>query len=225
MAPAQSSTDPRPARTRAAIFDAARVLNAEGGEVTVNALAKRAGVSRAAFYTHFRGLDELFDAMIEQVLRGNWSGARELGAGGASIPEVIRLSTTITAAYVVEHQDFLRGAIRWRSTHSPYIRLVETYAEQFLYAMTRLGDAVPAGVPMRQVSRMIAGGFVHVIVMWLMETAEDERQRTPQEQQEELTMILQSVLPRWMGGIEWPGGPEGGEGLSSAGPPSPRPGA
>ena len=46
----ERAPDPRPARTRAAIFTAARELSAADGEVTVNALAKRAGVSRAAFY-------------------------------------------------------------------------------------------------------------------------------------------------------------------------------
>ena len=55
----ERAPDPRPARTRAAIFTAARELSADDGEVTVNALAKRAGVSRAAFYSHFSGLDDL----------------------------------------------------------------------------------------------------------------------------------------------------------------------
>ena len=60
--------DPRPARTRAAIFAAARDLTSADGEVTVNALAKRAGVSRAAFYSHFSGLDDLMGAMLQQML-------------------------------------------------------------------------------------------------------------------------------------------------------------
>ncbi|WP_341854417.1 helix-turn-helix domain-containing protein [Brachybacterium sp. GPGPB12] len=89
----ERAPDPRPARTRAAIFTAARELSADDGEVTVNALAKRAGVSRAAFYSHFTGLDDLLGAMLQEMFDAAWERGRTNGAAGHTIEQDVRTAT------------------------------------------------------------------------------------------------------------------------------------
>ncbi len=54
-----ASSDPRVVRTRTALTEAVRALTAARSPVTVAALARHAGISRSAFYTHFASLDEL----------------------------------------------------------------------------------------------------------------------------------------------------------------------
>ncbi len=57
--PASRREDPRPQRTRQALIDAAIRLSQSGSPLSVTAVAREAGVSRAGFYVHYSGLDEL----------------------------------------------------------------------------------------------------------------------------------------------------------------------
>lgn len=55
----RSSSDPRVAATRARLFDAVRSLSIAGRSVTVSNIVAEARLSRATFYTHFSGVDDL----------------------------------------------------------------------------------------------------------------------------------------------------------------------
>ncbi|WP_299573630.1 TetR/AcrR family transcriptional regulator [uncultured Williamsia sp.] len=63
-------TDPRPARSRAKIVDAAAALVRDHGPtaVAVDAVIDAAGVSRATFYRHFAGVTELVAAAFAVVI-------------------------------------------------------------------------------------------------------------------------------------------------------------
>src|SRR5699024_5196781 len=117
--------DPRPARTRAAIFSAARDLTSMDGEVTVNALAKRAGVSRAAFYSHFSGLDELMGAMFQQMFDAAWARGRAFAAEKQNQQDAVQFGFGMFVAYVERHHAFLRGALDWKFSHRTYMILVD----------------------------------------------------------------------------------------------------
>jgi len=200
MASDERAPDPRPARTRAAIYAAARELSAADGEVTVNALAKRAGVSRAAFYSHFGGLDDLIGAMVHELLDGIREETVALFHQGRSVHEIVQYSAAATSAYVVEHHAFLRGAIDWKFTQRPYMGLVRIYAELFEYAFQALGDAVPSYLPQREMSRFLAGGYIHVIAAWLLDTEEKALAGEELDPRELLTILLR-VLPPWYTGV------------------------
>jgi AcrR family transcriptional regulator len=58
-------------RQRANLLDAARRLIASGGPVTMESLAKEAGVSQGLAYRYFRSKEALFRAMMEASLRSS----------------------------------------------------------------------------------------------------------------------------------------------------------
>lgn len=63
-------TSPRPDARRRQIIDAARQLISECGDAAISTadVAKAAGVTRALVHHYFRGIDELLDAAIQQLV-------------------------------------------------------------------------------------------------------------------------------------------------------------
>lgn len=64
------STDPRPARSRARLIDAASALLRSGGPsaVTIDAVTRSANVARATLYRHFSGANDLMAAAFTSLL-------------------------------------------------------------------------------------------------------------------------------------------------------------
>ena len=192
--------DPRPARTRAAIFAAARALTASDGEVTVNALAQRAGVSRAAFYSHFNGLDDLMGAMLGQMFQVQQARAVQLAAVGSSTQDMVQAGAATMVAYTVRHHAFLRGALDWKFTHRTYLTLVSKLSDLHLHAIRRLGDEVPASLPVTQTARFFAGGSLDVLKQWLLDT-EEAAGAGEELDGEEVTEALLRIMPSWYTGL------------------------
>ncbi|WP_232820141.1 TetR/AcrR family transcriptional regulator [Brachybacterium sp. YJGR34] len=193
--------DPRPARTRAAIFAAARELSASDGEVTVHALAQRAGVSRAAFYTHFSGLDELAGAMFQRLFDAVHVQSREANEQGQSTPEMIRFGFGAMVAYVEQHHAFLRGAQDWKFSHRTYMTLVDTLTDLHAQALSAIGEAMPAHLDRPAAARWITGGELALIDHWLRETEQAARDG----QALDATPLLRSMLetaPPWYTGLD-----------------------
>lgn len=203
----ERAPDPRPARTRAAIFAAARDLTVADGEVTVNALAKRAGVSRAAFYSHFSGLDDLMGAMLSQM----FDHARERGTAytrqDRTIHDGVRFGFGMLVAYVERHHTFLRGALDWKFSHRTYMILVDTMTELHAEATTHLGDEVPAHLRSEDVRRAIVGGSLTLCEHWLVSTEQESVDGGVPDATGLLDSIL-AVAPAWYTGLE-PGAPTG----------------
>lgn len=199
--------DPRPARTKAAIFAAARDLTAADGEVTVNALAKRAGVSRAAFYSHFSGLDDLMGALLQQMFDAAWRRGTEYTRQNRSIHEGVRFGFGMLAAYVERHQSFLRGALDWKFSHRTYLAVVETMVELHGQAMGYLGDEVPEHLRTDDARRSIVGGCLALATQWLVATQEAAQDGERPGTADLLDSIL-TTAPAWYTGLE-PGEPTG----------------
>lgn len=193
--------DPRPARTRAAIFAAARDLSAADGEVTVNALAQRAGVSRAAFYSHFSGLDDLMGAILGTMFDLQHERALALAQEGRTIQEMVQSSVATMVAYVERHHAFLRGALDWKSSHQTYLILVKTLSDLHVYALKRMEDQVPAHLPLQQAGRFFAGGTLDVLIQWVVETGEEARSGKELDDSG-LTEIILRLLPSWYTGLQ-----------------------
>lgn len=195
--------DPRPARTRAAIFAAARDLTVADGEITVNALAKRAGVSRAGFYSHFSGLDDLMGGMLGTMFDRQQERGRELAAAGGTTQEMVQVGAATMVAYVARHHAFLRGALEWKFSHRTYLILVGILADLHVVALDRMGDVVPLDLPHERIGRYFAGGSLDLLIQWLVETEPAARAGDDLDQQPLLEAILR-LLPSWYTGL----GPE-----------------
>lgn len=196
----ERAPDPRPARTRAAIFAAARDLGADDGEVTVNALAKRAGVSRAAFYSHFTGLDDLMGAMLQDMFDAAWQRGRLAGAAGRTMDEHVQHGFAMLVAYVERHHAFLRGALDWKFTHRTYMILVETVTELHVAAMAYVGEDVPAVLKSEESCRAIAGAALAQCARWLVDTDAEWRAGVAPD----ATGLLETILrfaPSWYTGL------------------------
>lgn len=193
--------DPRPARTRAAIFAAARELSATDGEVTVNALAQRAGVSRAAFYSHFSGLDDLMAAILGTMFDLQLERAEKLAAEGRSIQELVQAAVATMVAYVDRHQAFLRGGLEWKFSHRTYLILVKTLSDLHVDALKLLGNEVPDHLPVQQMARFFAGGSLDVLAQWLVDTEEDARAGKALDSSH-LTVAILRLLPSWYTGLQ-----------------------
>lgn len=197
----ERAQDPRPARTRAAIFAAARDLTVADGEVTVNALAKRAGVSRAAFYSHFSGLDDLMGAMLSQMLDAAWARGTEFKDQGESVAQRVRFGYGMLAVHLERHHRFLRGALDWKFSHRTYLILVDTMVELHCVALDRMGEEVPA--PLRgqaSTGRAIAGAALALADQWLVDT----ELRAADGEELDATGLLETLLrnaPPWYTGL------------------------
>lgn len=68
---AGGSTDPRPARSRAALLEAATTLLRSGGPsaVTIDAVTRTANVARATLYRHFSSANDLLAAAFVSLLQ------------------------------------------------------------------------------------------------------------------------------------------------------------
>ncbi|AXK46937.1 TetR/AcrR family transcriptional regulator [Brachybacterium saurashtrense] len=192
--------DPRPARTKAAIFAAARDLTIADGEVTVNALAKRAGVSRAAFYSHFSGLDALMAAMLEEMFEAAWARGRVNSEAGYTITQHVQHGYSMMVAYVERHHTFLRGALDWKFSHRTYMILADTLTALHVQALERMPDALPARPDVESLARVLTGAELAQAEHWLVETEQDARAGAALD----ATGLLETILaaaPSWYTGL------------------------
>lgn len=171
----------------------------------MNALAKRAGVSRAAFYSHFSGLDELMGAMLQKMLDRAQARGHEYTQQGRSIQDGVRFGFGMLAAYVELHQAFLRGALDWKFSHRTYMVLLDTMTALHAEALRALGDEVPVHARTEAVPRWIVGGCIALVEHWLVATEEQAAEGMALDATELLASLL-ATAPDWYTGLR-PGEP------------------
>lgn len=119
------SREERKQRTREALLDAALQLMNQGRSFTslsLREVTREAGVVPTAFYRHFRDMDELGLALVEEggiTLRRLLREARQ---EGVPLTDVIRSSVRIYKQYVKEHQLQFLFIVGERAGGSPVIR-------------------------------------------------------------------------------------------------------
>ena len=96
-------------RTRAALLEAARALIQEKGyeRTTLEAVARRAGMTTGAIYGNFRNRDELFIALGQTY----WAPIKPSLTPGATFPEAMRALAKATLAAVDERRPVAVGRL------------------------------------------------------------------------------------------------------------------
>ena len=162
------SSDPRPARSRARLLDAATTLLRSGGPgaVTIDAVTRSANVARATLYRHFSSANDLvaaaFMSLIPPAPMPPEDGSlRErlnatVMAWAVSIAEA---PTTLTAmAWLSLGPDISHvPAVRQTETGSPEVRSLRAHiAEQYSAPFDAIFDSPQAAAELKPVDRAMA---------------------------------------------------------------------
>ncbi|EWS80483.1 TetR/AcrR family transcriptional regulator [Brachybacterium phenoliresistens] len=162
------AADPRPARTRQAVMDAMVRLAAEGrDDITVFSLAKEAGISRAAFYTHFSDLEDVAKMLIVPVLD---SLAEEDAADAAAdlpAPDRARRSILRVLDALVDHGDLVRVVSRWKVSAAVDGVIVRALADRFEVVL-EASPVDPPGCTVRDRAVFLGGGIFVTLSAWLI---------------------------------------------------------
>jgi AcrR family transcriptional regulator len=180
------------ARTRAALVEAAAALIAERGmqELSLEAVAERAAMSRGAYYGNFKDRDELFMAVLES----RWKPVRPVFRPGASLRVQMRILAQAVIASVPARQAMAVRALEFQlyALKQPAMRarLAQFSAEAYHNAQAALLEVVPAdALPMP------APIFVRVLHC-LMDGLLFERFQVPQEITDEVIVAAFEALAR-----------------------------
>ena len=110
--------DPRPARTRAALIEAAQQILAAGdrGDASIQEITELAGVAQGSFYNHFASKDELFDTAIMVTMEAHADLIESVTAGLTDPLEVyvvgIRYTGRLAAQLPVMRALIVRTGLR-----------------------------------------------------------------------------------------------------------------
>jgi AcrR family transcriptional regulator len=155
----QPANDKRVERTREALSGAffELVLSVPYGEIKVEDIIARAGVSRSTFYEHFSGKDDILAMSVKYpfvILADAWR-ARDNTADLVRVLEHFWENRAIAPG-------IFRGAGRQVCTDA----LVELIEERF--RQDRVGSPTPLLIPPRMAAIQLAEGLLAPITAWLL---------------------------------------------------------
>jgi AcrR family transcriptional regulator len=162
------SSDPRPARSRARLLDAATTLLRSGGPsaVTIDAVTRSANVARATLYRHFSSANDLLAASFmslippppmppeEGSLRERLTAIVVAWAESiAEAPTILTAMSWLSLGPDIDHVPQLRHD----DTGSPEMRsLRERIAEQYSAPFDVIFDSPQAAAELKPVDRTVA---------------------------------------------------------------------
>jgi AcrR family transcriptional regulator len=186
------STDPRVARTRAAITAAVHRLVEQGQELTVAAIVRAAAVSRATFYSHFAGLDDLAESLTRETFHEIAEVYNvELGTV-SSRAEAMRQSQVRLVDYFVANRAIFAAVAAMPVSKNGYLKSVRAMADEIEASLLK-DPVLPSELQLTATARYIAGAAYGLIDAWLFD---DVELTAPQ-----LVDHLVALLPPWMSGV------------------------
>ncbi|MDP3870500.1 TetR/AcrR family transcriptional regulator [Phenylobacterium sp.] len=135
------------ARTRAALMEAARQLTREKGfeAVTLEDVARRAGMTSGAIYGNFRNRQDLFLAIAQT----DWAPIKPVIAPGSSFPEIMQAFAQATLAAAPDLRlaapARLSGMAHTLNHEEVRARVREITAESYAGGAAWLADIMAAG--------------------------------------------------------------------------------
>jgi AcrR family transcriptional regulator len=159
----RESTDPRVSRTRAAILAAVQSFSDSPAEMSVSAITREAGISRASFYSHFSGLDELATSLHREAFLAIGELFRLDQLDG---PDALRRSQKRLVAHFAENRALYSAVAvlpASKESHLASVRAMAAIIEQTLDAH----PALPAGLQPAATARYIAGAAYGLLDAWV----------------------------------------------------------
>lgn len=197
----------RKRRTREALMEAALRLMREGRSFTglgLREVTREAGVVPTAFYRHFRDMDELGLALVEEGGTTLRRLLREARRDGMPVSDVIRNSVRIYKSYLEEHpREFLFVASE-RSGGSPVIRAavrreVEHFASEMAQDLRELRFLPHLSTPTLQ---MLCGLVVNVMLSAVADIL-DVPADQPRREQELIDTFVRQLRLVFLGATVW----------------------
>ncbi len=124
--PETGRRDARKQRTRRALLDAALDLiqgEQSFGSISLREVARNAGVVPTAFYRHFKDMDELGLALVDETLRALRQMMREARAAALPTSHLVRRSVKTYMNYVQDNERYFQFLAKERFGGSRSIRL------------------------------------------------------------------------------------------------------
>lgn len=180
------ASDPRPARTRAAVHAAVERLTARGETVTVPTLVAESGVSRSTFYALFGDIDTLAVSILSDAFAAIES--EDLQMRRSETPHLAApVAISRLVAEFARNRALIAGALSSRASASA-LRAIETsFAAQALGTIT---VTAPAHIDPEFAADHLAGGTIAVLTRWVL--ADDPAPAAHVQQQ------LLALLPDWL---------------------------
>lgn len=141
-------------------------------QVSITAIAQRAGVSRSVFYTHFSGLEELLAAVLTET--ADSAGPLE-PTDNASPRQLARDFLERLVDHIDSRATFYTAALAWRTTVGVHDAAVADYARRLrtLIEMVRRNGPRRAAIPSVEetdfTATFIAGGISAALTVWLQD--------------------------------------------------------
>lgn len=187
-----SSTDPRAQRTRAAIIRATgELLAAHRIAFSVQQVADLAGVSRASFYTHFSGIDDVMNSMLFATLgdiRDRYEA--ELLAGDVSPRQAMHNADALFVDAMWRNREVLAMLLRGPSRAEVREVIATGVANELGKSFARRISHAPAGIDVTIAARYVGGATAEIIAAWVT----GDIDATP----ERILQHFDELMPRWM---------------------------
>ncbi|MDQ7904802.1 TetR/AcrR family transcriptional regulator [Phytohabitans sp. ZYX-F-186] len=185
-----ASPDPRVARTREAIVKALESLETGGTALSVSSLAREAGISRSAFYTHFSGLDELalfiLSRAFDEIGAADIELRRTQTLSGA---QTARRSLTLLTQHLDRHRALYANVFAAPVSARAHLAAIELFAAE-TRAILPYTDAAPDAVDAEAVTAFVAAGVMGLLGSWLRGDVVMDADR--------LVDHLMMFIPAWM---------------------------
>ncbi len=198
----------RKQRTRGTLLDAALKLMSEGRSFTslgLREITREAGVVPTSFYRHFRDMDELGLALVEEGGLTLRRLLREARKAGVPAQDIIRSSVRIYLAYVREHHLHFGFIVGERMGGSgPIRRAIRTEVTHFTNEMAQdIQQLKLLGRPLSTASlQMICG----LVVSTMLNAAGDILDLPPKQPQLEAELVdgyVRQLRLIFLGATQW----------------------
>lgn len=160
--------------------------------MSVNAIAREAGVSRSAFYDQYSDLDALSIDMLTEIFGAAASLDVEKLVRGESRRAAAEAAAREFLEYIAEHRSFFVSSLEWRTSSSVPESVHEALAANYRIIFDALGDAVPASVDREDLALFLAGGTIALITRWM--------RQSPPASTRDFGQRLLALHPDWLVG-------------------------
>jgi len=197
----------RKRRTREALMEAALRLMSEGRSFTglgLREVAREASVVPTAFYRHFRDMDELGLALVEEGGTTLRRLLREARREGMPVSDVIRNSVQIYESYLREHPRQFLFVASERSGGSPTIRAavrreVDHFANEMAHDLRDLNYLPHLSIETLQ----LVSGLVVKVMLSAVADILDLPSNQPRVEEELLDNLVRQLRVIFLGASVW----------------------